>query len=293
MSSVLDSTPPRFAAEEAARIATDVFGVRGTASVLGSERDQAFLLDDGAAGGVLKISNTGEDGQALDLEEAAIAHIAAVDPDLPVARLLAPRAAFDGYQVRLFERRHGQKAGPELGDSALRGIAEAHARLCLALRSFFHPAAGRELLWNIHAAPRLRLLLTEIEDPGRQALLTRTLDRYDERVVPAWDRLRAQIAHGDFNLDNLLVDEHGRLTGILDFGDCCHTALAADVAIALASFLRGRPLEDAFRVSRIALDGFASRLPLEELELELMGDLVAARLAAIVSISAWRARRFP
>ena len=99
--------------------------------------------------------------------------------------------------------------------------------------------------------------------------------------------------HGDFNLDNLLLDEQGRITGILDFGDCCHTALAADVAVAVASFLRGRPPEDAFRVARIALDGFASRLPLEPLELELLGDLVAARLAAIVSISAWRSRRFP
>jgi 4-aminobutyrate aminotransferase-like enzyme len=48
-----------------------------------------------------------------------------------------------------------------------------------------------------------------------------------------------------------------------------------------------------FRVARIALDGFSSRLPLEPLELELLGDLVAARLAAIVSISAWRSRRFP
>jgi 4-aminobutyrate aminotransferase-like enzyme/Ser/Thr protein kinase RdoA (MazF antagonist) len=293
MSSVLDSTPPRFTAEEAARIAADTFGLGGTASALGSERDQAFLLENGGPGGVLKISNPGEDTAVLDLEEAAIAHVAAVDPELPVARLIAPRAAFDGHQVRLFERCVGQKAGPELDDAAVRGIAETHARLCLALRSFFDPAAGRELLWSLQATPRLRPLLTEIEDTGQRALVSRALDRYDERVLPAWGGLRAQVAHGDFNLDNLLVDEHGRLTGILDFGDCCHTALAADVAIALASYLRGRPVEDVFRVSRIALDGFASRLPLEQLELELLGDLVAARLAAIVSISAWRSRRFP
>ena len=82
-----------------------------------------------------------------------------------------------------------------------------------------------------------------------------------QRVLPEWERLRAQVVHGDFNLDNLLLDERGRVAGILDFGDCCHTALAADVAVALASFLRGRPAEDAFRVARIALDGFSSRLP--------------------------------
>ena len=293
MSSVLESAPPQFTANEAARIAADLFGVQGTASALGSERDQAFLLDDGGSGAVLKISNPSEDEAVLDLEDAAIAHIAAVDPDLPVARALAPRATFDGHQVRLFERRNGHKAGPELGDAAVRGIATVHARLCLALRSFFHPAAGRELLWNLSAAPQLRPLLDGIADPTRRALVTRVLDRYEERVLPEWERLRGQVVHGDFNLDNLLLDEGSRVTGILDFGDCCHTALAADVAVALASFLRGRPSEDAFRVARIALDGFASRLPLEPLELELLGDLVAARLAAIVSISAWRSGRFP
>src|SRR5947208_6323950 len=123
MTSVLDSAPPQFSPEEAARIAAEVFGVPGPASVLGSERDQAFLLEDG----VLKISNRSEDEAALDLEEAAIAHVAAVDPELPVAQLLAPRATFDGHQVRLFERRHGRKGGPELDDVALRELAAVHA----------------------------------------------------------------------------------------------------------------------------------------------------------------------
>ena len=293
MSSVLDSPPPRFTPDEAARIAADLFGIDGTATVLGSERDQAFLLEDGGRGGVFKISNPREDASVLDLEETAIAHVAAVDPDLPVARPLAPRAAFDGHQVRLFERRDGHKGGPELDDDAVRGIAAVHARLCLALRSFFHPAAGRELLWDLRAAPQLRPLLDEIAAPGRRALVARVLDRYEERVPPAWDRLRGQVVHGDFNLDNLLLDDGNRVSGILDFGDCCHTALAADVAVGLASLLRGRPAEDVFRTARIALDGFASHLPLELLELELLGELVAARLAAIVSISAWRVRRFP
>jgi 4-aminobutyrate aminotransferase-like enzyme/Ser/Thr protein kinase RdoA (MazF antagonist) len=291
--SVLEAAPPRFTADEAARMAAELFGIHGVASDLGSERDQAFLLEDGDAGGVLKISNSGENEMALDLEEAAIAHVAAVDPDLPVARPVAPRAIFDGHHVRLFERLQGSKAGPELGDTAVHAIASVHARLCLALRSFFHPAAGRELLWNIRATPRLRPLLEEIADRDRRELVVRALDRFEARVLPEWERLRAQVVHGDFNLDNLLLDEQGRVTGILDFGDCCHSAVAADVAVALASFLRGRPLEDAFGTARIALDGFSSRVPLEPLELDLLGDLVAARLAAIVSISAWRTRRFP
>ncbi len=290
---MLEASPPRYTAEEAARIAAELFGLEGRAVDLGSERDQAFLLEDGAAGAVLKISNSGEDEGALDLEETAIAHVAAVDPELPVARPLAPRAAFEGHQVRLFELRHGRKGGPELGDDAVHDLAATHARLSLALRSFFHPAAGRELLWDVRQAPRLRDVLHAIETGERRALVTRTLDRFEERALPSWPRLRAQVVHGDFNLDNLLFDERGRVTGILDFGDCCHTAVAADVAVALASLLRGRPSDDVFRVARIALDGYGAVMPLEPLELELLGDLVAARLAAIVAISAWRVRRFP
>jgi 4-aminobutyrate aminotransferase-like enzyme/Ser/Thr protein kinase RdoA (MazF antagonist) len=293
VTSVLDSTPPRFTAKEAARIAAGLFGVGGSASDLGSERDQAFLLDDQGAGAVLKISNGAEDPAALDLEDAAIAHVAAVDPDLPVARQLAPRATFDGHHMRLFERMRGRKGGPELDDAAVRDVAIVQARLCLALRSFFHPAAGRELLWNLRATPSLRPLLDEIPDQEKRALVSRAVAGFEERVLPEWPRLRSQVVHGDFNLDNLLLDEHDRVAGILDFGDCCHSALAADVAVLLASLLRGRPRRDAFRVARIALDGFASRLPLEPLELELIGDLVSARVAAIVSISAWRGRRFP
>ena len=48
-----------------------------------------------------------------------------------------------------------------------------------------------------------------------------------------------------------------------------------------------------FRLGRIAIDGYASRLPFEPLELSVLGDLVAARLAMIVAISAWRVRRYP
>ena len=291
--SVLESRPPAFTPEEAARVAAEVFGVEGAATDLGSERDQTFLIDDGRDGAVLKISNSGEDAAVLDLEHEAILHVARVDPELPVARPLAPRAEHEGHHVRLFERLRGRGGGPGLDDRAVFAYGATHARLILALRSFFHPAAGRELLWDVRHTGRLRPHLDAIEDARRRDLAGRAVDGFEQRVAPRWERLRAQVVHGDLNLDNVLLDEDGRIAGIVDFGDCTHTAAAADIAVALASLMRGRPADDVFRVARIALDGYASRLPLEPLELELLGDLVAARLAAIVTISAWRVRRHP
>src|SRR5256886_2451292 len=110
---------------------------------------------------------------------------------------------------------------------------------------------------------------------------------------PRWPGLRAQVVHGDFNLDNVLFDDRDGVAGIVDFGDVSHTALAADFAIGLASLLRGRPEEELFRVARIAIDGYSSRIPLEPGELAVRGALVAARLATIVAISAWRVARYP
>src|SRR5919201_6856070 len=83
---VLEAPPPRFSPDEVAGIAAELYGLDGTAVDLGSERDQTFLIDDGGDGGILKISNTGEDPAVLDLEARAILHVAHVDPELPVAR---------------------------------------------------------------------------------------------------------------------------------------------------------------------------------------------------------------
>jgi 4-aminobutyrate aminotransferase-like enzyme/Ser/Thr protein kinase RdoA (MazF antagonist) len=295
--SVLESQPPRFTVEEVARIAAEVFGVEGTATDLGSERDGTFLIDDGGAGAVMKISNLAEDAAVLDLEQAAIEHIACVDPELPVARPRGERATFSGpdgvHHVRLFERLRGRAGGPALDDRAIYSYTATHARLNLALRSFFHPAARRELIWNLEHTPKLRPLLDAVDDEERRALVSRVIDVFEDRVAPRWPWLRAQVVHGDLTLGNVLFDDGDRITAIVDFGDCGYTAQVADFSVALASLMRGRPGDDVFRVGRIAVDGYASHLPFEPEELTVIGHLVAARLAMIVAISAWRVRRYP
>jgi len=306
MTSVLEASPPRFLPEEVARIAAELAGIDGTARELGSERDQTFLVEGGDGSVVVKISNLGEDPAILDLETEAILHIARVDPELPVARprpisaargAAACRATVEGpggtHLVRVFERLHGCDGGSELSDDAVRDFGATNARLNRALRSFFHPAAGRELLWDLAHASKLRPLVAMVDGASRRRLVEAVLDRYDLEVAPQWPRLRAQVVHGDFNLDNMLLDENGRISAILDFGDVTHTAQIADFAVALASLVRGRPLDDVFRVARIAIDGYSSLVPLEQDELDVLGDLVAARLAAIVVISAWRVQRYP
>jgi 4-aminobutyrate aminotransferase-like enzyme/Ser/Thr protein kinase RdoA (MazF antagonist) len=306
VTSVLESPPPRFGDDDVARIAAELSGLEGTATNLGSERDQTFLVEGPTGAVVVKLSNLGEDPGTLDLETEAILHVARVDPGLPIARPLvvsaaegsaAYRTTVDGpdgvHFVRLFERLHGGGRGPELSDAAVRDYGATQAQLNLALRSFFHPGSRRELLWDLAHAAKLRPLAERIENSARRGLVESVLDRYDANVAPRWARLRSQVVHGDFNVDNLLFDDTDRISAIVDFGDVAQTAQVGDLAIGLASLARGRAFDDVFRVSRIAIDGYQSRIPLDVEELAVLGDLVATRLAAIVVISDWRVARYP
>jgi 4-aminobutyrate aminotransferase-like enzyme/Ser/Thr protein kinase RdoA (MazF antagonist) len=308
---VLETRPPRVPPEEAARVAAREFGFEGAAVELGSERDQTFRIEADGARAVLKLSNSAETAEVLDMETLAALHALRADPGLPLARPLPllgrmPRegaAAFRArietprgpHFARLFEYRTGRPgvAAAELDAGALREYGAVSARLGRALRAFFHPAAGRALLWDLAHAAELRPLTTSIGDGARRALVLRALDRLEAGALRAWPRLRAQVVHGDLTLDNALVDERGRISGIVDLGDMSHTALLCDVAAALASALAGRAGDEAFRAARLWLDGYASHTPLEEEELALLPDLLAARLAAALAIAAWRAQRFP
>jgi 4-aminobutyrate aminotransferase-like enzyme len=304
---VLQAPPPRFSDADAAEIGARLFGLTGSVARWPSERDQNFAIGDG----VLKISNAGEDPAILDMETQAILHAHRVDPSLPVA-LPRPglgrdasngptsfRSSVEGpdgpHHVRAFDRMPGRAMvrGAELDAGALRDLGATVARLGRALRGFFHPAARRTLLWDVQNAPTLRPLLEHIPDAEGRALVARTLDRFEERVLPLWASLRAQVTHGDPSLDNMLVDERGRVTGIVDFGDLCHTALVTDLSTLMVTVLSGRDEQDAFRAARIVLDGYSSVTPLEDLERSLVFDLFGARLATSVTVSAWRVRRYP
>ena len=194
----------------------------------------------------------------------------------------------------MFERLHGHFAGTRLDDAAIDDYAATHARLYIALRSFFHPAAGGELLWNLSTRRSCARCSTRSTTSTGARLVERRLDRFEERVAPQWPRLRAQVAHGDLNLDNVLLDRRGRIAGIVDFGDCGHTAQVGR--------LRGRSrVLDARAADRTTSSGSpgsrstatrrASRSNRSSSSCSATSS--RARLAAIVSISAWRVRRFP
>ena len=300
---VLAADPPALTPERAAAIARETFGVTGTVRALVSERDQNFAIHEASGEGwVLKVSNRAEDPRVVDMEVAAVERIATVDPALPVPRA---RPALDGspisraevgrvtHLVRLIPLLPGRNATPgELSRDAVRGIGEVVGRTAHALRGFFHPAAGRVISWDQQHLPALFPHAELVTDQARRALLDGVIARFTERVVPAFPSLRSQVIHNDLTLDNLLVDESGAVTGIIDFGDMAHTALVLDVPATLQSLFRQRA-DELFDLADAFLAGYTSIIGLEEAEADLLGDLLAGRMAQTILISVERTRRYP
>ncbi|WP_254533546.1 aminotransferase class III-fold pyridoxal phosphate-dependent enzyme [Natrinema gelatinilyticum] len=293
--------PPALDEQRAARIAEQEFGKQGTVTELGGERDQNFRIDaDDGEAYVLKISSPADDVSSLDLQTEALRHVHRIDPNLPVMEIVptvdgSPWTSVDDgetYLVRMFTHVPGRTiSGEELDEKALYEYGAVVARLGKALRGFFHPDADYDILWDLRHTSELRSLLDYVTDNERRELAERILDRFEDRVEPVFDLLRAQVIHNDLTLDNVLLDERNQVSGIVDFGDLTHTALVSDLVMALASVMYRR--EDPIEAAQAVIRGYVSVTPLEEEEANLLVDLVAARHLTWGVTVAWRVDEHP
>ena len=78
--SVFSTPPPRYSTFEAEQLAKSKFGINGQANPLSSERDQNFLIRSEEDSFVLKISNSAESFDELDMQNKVMQHIVKVDP---------------------------------------------------------------------------------------------------------------------------------------------------------------------------------------------------------------------
>ncbi len=141
------------------------------------------------------------------------------------------------------------------------------ARTARALRGFFHPAAGRRVLWHVEERARTRELMGSVTDPGdpRPGRARRsTASRSGSRRL--WGGLRAQVVHGDLTLENLLVDGED-----VDRRARPRRPHPLDARLRHRRGVRLVRLDPAgrrlFRMLRLFLDGYRSVTPLEPEEL--------------------------
>ncbi len=299
---------PDLDAATARELAAEHFGIDGAATPLPGERDRNFLLE-GPAGDrhVLKVASPDEPGDVLDFESALLVWLAeegstAVPRPVPtrggdlIAR--AEEAPSEPWRIRLLEHLPGTvlaRVRPRTSD-LLENVGRELGTLDRLLASYPGTPPEREAFdWALaRAGGVVERGLRFVTDPARRACLEHAIGGLDgtrERVAD----LPRQVVHGDVNDHNILVsaplEGPRRVTGILDFGDVHEAPAIFDLAIALAYLMMEHP--DPVGAAVRVVTGYHERRPLTEAEVDLLIHLARARLAASVSISAWRRSETP
>jgi len=295
--SLLSLPPPQMSADRLLDLLQAHWGLAGQLVPLTSERDLNHRLDTATGRFVVKLANPAEPPEMTDFQTAALLHVAAADPGLPTPRVIPAR---DGRHIlplpdgalRVLTWCAGTPIASLARSAGLAGATGAAlARLTAALAGFAHPAADHVLLWDIRQFQKLEPLFAALPADLRPEAGA-FLDRFTARIAPALATLPRQVLHADFNPHNLVADpaRPDQLTGILDFGDMVLTHRVCDLATACSYLVDP---DAPLTLLRPMLAAYHARLPLTAEEIALLPDLIAARMLTTLTISAWRAARYP
>jgi 4-aminobutyrate aminotransferase-like enzyme/Ser/Thr protein kinase RdoA (MazF antagonist) len=294
--------------DEAIRLARELYALEVTARRLPGEYDDNFHVTtvDGRSF-VLKIMHAGRDESLIDLQGRALAHLAKNVPGLKLPRVrLTPRnepftrvALRDGEErfVWLLDYLSGRVLAEVRPHTAalLCGLGRLLGEVDRALMDFRHPAAKRELKWDLTQPLWIRDHLPSVQERVRRATVEQVLERFESQVVPLLPQLRKSVIYGDANDYNVLVSGAG--TGspdeisIIDFGDMHHGLVVSEPAIAAAYAILGKT--DPLAAAAALVRGFHEVFPLDDTELSVLFPLIEMRLAVSVVNSAQRGAVIP
>lgn len=269
---------------------------------------------------VLKVMHPARERSFVEMQCQALQHLAARAPHLSLPRVCPTpsgepfhaatiRDAGDGREGRApagtgAAQRNGTRLvwlltfvpgaplaqanprSPEL----LRSLGVFLGQLDVALGDFAHPAAHRELKWDVSRASWIRGYLQHIRESSHRALVEHFLALYEAQVVPALASLRRSVIYGDANDYNVLLSppwpQPRKVVSVIDFGDMHHGVTVSEVAIAAAYAILGEkePLEAAAHV----VAGYHQAFRLTEGEIAALFPLIGMRLAVSVTNSAHR-----
>ena len=294
----LDVTRPSFTVADAERLARELYGLEAKAKEFISERDRIFHLAAESGEFVLKLVHPDEAETVLDFQVKALNWIARENPALPVPRVRQARNGEQVSHVTSAGRRHAvwmlsylpgtpiMETQP--GTATLRELGRLAARMDLALAGYFHPAAGREIVWDVRHAPQVRHHLALLDDAAARKVSEHAIDRFAADCLPKLSSLRAQVLHNDLNFHNVLVDpaHPERISGVIDFGDMLHCPLIAELSIAGSDAVLER--DDPIAVVAELLAGYHAILPLTEAETAQLFDLIQGRQALCLAVLASR-----
>lgn len=293
---------------EAVQLVREIFSIDVSAKSLPGEYDDNFHLTSSEGREfVLKIMHPAREQSFVQMQCHALQHLARRAPHLLLPRVCQTpsgdaftiAALSDGTKRLLWLLTFVPgtvlaKVSPHTPE-LLRSLGQFLGQMDAALADFSHPAAHRDLKWDISRAGWIRDYLHHIDDSTQRALVEKVLALYESEVFPALPSLHRSVIYGDANDYNVLVSQPWpqprKVVSVIDFGDMHHGLTVSEVAIAAAYAMLGK--EDPLSAASSVVAGYHSAFPLNEAEISVLYLLIAVRLAVSVTNSAHRKSLVP
>ena len=270
----------------------ELYGIRGIAEPLPSERDQNFLITaDTGEKFVLKIFNPGEWKTVAAAQNWVLKHLS--------QRVSFCQSVITGRSGLMLGNWHGQWVrlltylpGVPLAEirphtsGLLHNLGRKLGQLTHALADFDHYAVHRDFHWDLANGNRVVSKYAELVADNRLRELVLKC-----RFEPDHG-LRRSVIHGDPNDYNVLVDPDSMtVSGLIDFGDMVYSYTVADLAIAIAYVVLGA--DDYKEAAREVIGGYESEFTLLDEERDALWPLVRLRLAMSVCLAAHQRQQQP
>jgi len=300
--SVFNTPAPNLSKKEIQLIVQGNYKLSVDALNLTGERDQNFFLIDTSGNEyILKVFNSAEEVAVVEMQSQAMFHVAQLDSSIQVSSHVKTMDGSDileyihdntAHMIRVVNNIPGRFL-KDIDHSAvsLGALGAFMGKLDHALSGFHHPAAKREFPWDIRCIGFIETHLSELGDGHKKSLVDHFLNQYKQNILPNETQLRKAVIHNDGNDHNVLVNESGNTTAIIDFGDMVYTFIACEPAVCIAYMVLDK--KDPFDAAAQVLDGYHQVFHLSRDELMAVIYLVCVRSCITVTMAAYRKKLFP
>jgi 4-aminobutyrate aminotransferase-like enzyme/Ser/Thr protein kinase RdoA (MazF antagonist) len=251
---------------------------------------------------VLKLSGSGISSDMIELEHHVVEHLFDQGIKIDLPRITPTNSGslesvFTSAQGSVLHGRllefvsgvpwwHENSSNPK----QLRNLGQLLGKIDLILDGLDHPAAHRTHQWDLSQASQHRHKISLIDDPIQRKLLEWAFHLYAACALPHLADFPHALIHADANDENILL-QSGRISGLLDFGDCIYNPVICELAITLAYIMLDHP--NPLQVGAELVAGYHAVHPRSIPELSVLFPLVCGRLATTLTIAAERRQLDP
>ena len=301
---------PDISNEDVLKLAMIHFGASGSIQKFSSEAEATYGITDASGTTKLfKIADGDTDPNIINLQIATLEHINKTQSKAPLlsnllSHLNVPqiipnlngeplsKVKFtnnEHYYLRMLSFLPGtlmsqcDKPQEALYDSLGRQLG----LLNLALANFEHPAAIRDMPWDLANTLQIENKLEYLASNERREDVHIIMEAFKSVCLCAWEDLPKSIIHNDANDNNILLDASElKVSGLIDFGDIVKSATICELATACCYAMMNQELP--MQVARSVVAAYHAVRPLSSLEIEVLFTLIKSRLAISVCMSAYQ-----